>query len=64
VLGGAGLLAVVFTVSRDAGRVVEPSFYGWFLAYVVFMWVICSLACVVPVRRIFAIHPSEALRDH
>ena len=61
-----GLVAyLASTVGLEDGRIkasISTGQLGLFVVYVVFMFGVCLLACVVPTRRALGIEPTEALR--
>ena len=59
VIGGA-VLAALMTIAVD---VVTSRGALMFLAYLVVVALVCSLACIVPTRRALSIEPAEALRS-
>ena len=61
-VAGTGILVILVLVSGGSFP-LTPRSLGLYAAYVIGMVAVCTLACIVPVRRALRIQPTEALRE-
>ena len=61
-VAGTGTLVTLVLVSGGSFP-LTPRSLGLYAAYVIGMVAVCTLACIVPVRRALRIQPTEALRE-
>ena len=59
-VGASILIALVTVGSTDPAKSAKLA--AGFVAYSVFMMLVCMLACIVPTRRALSVEPTEALR--
>ena len=60
VVAGSGTLVAIIVLTGGS-LPLTPQSLGIYAAYLMGMVAVCTLACIVPVRRALGVQPTEAL---